>query len=344
MRTLLLSIFCLLAFNTALADRIYILPGTGFSACTSDLSDEIASNGHTVDIASTSATTLPSGFASSYDDPTYGYDWLLLFGYVNYGGIQSQIIDFIHSGGKVLYQYEMYATSVNPNVASLATSITGLSISVSSTVEIASLWTNNQAWRADNVGSCMTLYGNGYRAMDGVPSENQLKATANLNSSSPSYTVNPAFGFVFTASDFPGGEGIGALVALGDVNIWYNGYGTASFGGVPNAAVVDFFFPNSGTSCYLLGEGTPGVGIEESTYEPSINVHPNPSNGNISIELEKSEPCVNVELFDFSGRLVQRAEFKNTSEFDLNIESEAGVYFLQVRTNDYSKKIKVIKE
>ena len=299
--------------------------------------------GHTVVVASSSATTLPGGFQSSYENATSGYDWLCLFGYVDYSGIEDEIINFIYAGGKVFYQYEMYASSVNSNVASLASALTGLTITVNSTTEIASLISNTQGWKGDNVGGCITLYGNGYRAMDGVPLENRLLATSNLNSSSPSYTVNPAFGFVFTGADFPAGDNIGALVALGDMNTWYEGYGTYAYGGTVSPEVVDFFFPNSSTTCYLLEEGPYGVGLKENNLEIEISAFPNPTNGTVTIQLPKVEETVEVILYDPSGRTIEKHHFENSQELNLELESAKGTYILEVVTKDYSKQIQLIK-
>ena len=345
MKKLLFTLICVALVSQAKADRIYILPGTGFNVCSSDISTAISNNGHTVTIGSSSQTTLPGGFASSMTDPTNGYDWLLLFGTNNYTGIHSQVVNFINSGGKVLYQYEMYTTSTNTAVASLASQLTGLSISVNSNTEIASLLSATVAWEGTNIGGCKTLYGNGYRAMDGIPAENRLLATANLNGSSPSYTTNPAFGFFFKTSDFVGGNNLGALIALGDANIWYEGLGTAQFGGVADADVVDFFFPNSSSTCYLIGEGPAGVGLAEHDISATIDAYPNPTSGTMTFTLGEVHDNITVSVINNQGQVVRRTEFSSTDHFELDLAVKPGLYTVQISTeNQATGYIRIVKE
>lgn len=345
MKKTLLLLFSLALGTQAFADRIYILPGSGFNTCSSDIQSAIQANGHTVNVGSTSSTTLPGGFTSTYVDATSGYDWLLLFGNMDYSGIHNQVATFISNGGKVLYQYEMYSNSTNSNVAALASQVTGLNISLSSTVEIASLNSATQGWRADNVGGCMTLYGNGYRGMDNVPQANRLLATQNLNNSSPSYTTNPAFGFVFTSGDFTNGSGLGALVALGDANIWYEGLGTAQFGGTADADVIDFFFPNASSSCYLLPPGPFGVSIAENDISNQVSLYPVPAEENLTLDLGTLYSDVEVSIINSLGQEVYREQFDNLAKTELSIEGDAGIYFVQIKTAEGQyARIKFVKD
>lgn len=66
------------------ADRVYILPGSGYNQADPAIVNAIIANGHTVVSGSASSITLPPGFTSTYIDPVNGYDWLCLFGEVNY--------------------------------------------------------------------------------------------------------------------------------------------------------------------------------------------------------------------------------------------------------------------
>ncbi len=345
MKKLLFTLICVALVSQAKADRVYILPGTGFNVCSTDISTAISNNGHTVNIGSSSQTTLPGGFTSSMTDPTNGYDWLLLFGTNDYSGIHSQVINFINSGGKVLYQYEMFTTGTNANVASLASQLTGLSISVNSTTQIASLNSATVAWEGTNIGGCKTLYGNGYRAMDGIPAENRLLATSNLNNSSPSYTVNPAFGFFFKTSDFTGGSNMGALIALGDANIWYEGLGTAQFGGVADPDVIDFFFPNSSSTCFLIGEGPAGVGLNENDISTMINAYPNPTNGETTFTLGKVYNSISVSVINNLGQIVQQANYGSTDHVELELGVTPGIYTVKIAAdNNTSGYVRIVKK
>jgi len=79
-------------------------------------------------------------------------------------------------------------------------------------------------WEAVDVGCCSyTFAGNAYKGMDGLPLINQLEATATVNGGTPAITACTNFGFVFTTTDFIGTANQGAMIGIGDVNMWFDG-------------------------------------------------------------------------------------------------------------------------
>jgi hypothetical protein len=78
----------------------------------------------------------------------------------------------------------------------------------------------------------------------------------------------------------------------------------------------------------------------------SMQVYPNPSNGNLFVKyrLQKIEPVV-VVVFDVSGKELIKQNFDNTAEGENFLEfniSENGVYFIQLQTRDEKVLQKII--
>jgi len=216
----------------------------GYNTAETQLVNAIISNGHTVTVNSL-PIALPAGFVSTCVDPVNGYDWLCFFGSQDFTSLTTQIKTFIDSGGKVFYQYEVSCCDISTtSVASILSSVTGLTITPNANPYVA-LGSTTGAYSSNN--TCCTFTGNAYRGLDGVPSLNQLTATASTGT--PAYTVCPNFGFHFSTTEFVGTAHNGAFCGMGDVNIWYNADEPFGSGGSTpvNMNVVDYFFPN--TSC-----------------------------------------------------------------------------------------------
>jgi len=84
------------------------------------------------------------------------------------------------------------------------------------------------------------------------------------------------------------------------------------------------------------------IGLEEYQFKNQIQVHPNPTQGQIIIP--KSERLVSIALYDLHGRLVQNVIPSQTGETTIEINQEAGVYVLQFQMKDGSvQSTKVVK-
>ncbi len=73
-----------------------------------------------------------------------------------------------------------------------------------------------------------------------------------------------------------------------------------------------------------------------TTISLTTKIYPNPSNGNFTIQTN-STALSEYEITDATGRLIQKGQFRTTSEIDVN-GSPAGVYFITV-SNEFGKEI-----
>lgn len=267
MPTKLLAIFIIYFCSLpAHADRIYIMNAPGYNTAGTELISAITSNGHTVVSNTSNLNALPIGFTTSCVDNVNGYDWLCFFGNYDFSGLQVEIQNFIDAGGKVFFQYEVTCcVSSAVSTASIVSGLTGLTVEPN--IEPYYALGSGQGW--ESVGCCVTFYGNAYRCLDGVPSTNALNVTGDLNGASPSFVGCPNFGFVFSSADMISGQNRGGIVGFGDVNIWYDGGEPWSNGGSNpiNMDIVDFIFPNSSATCFLLPSGCSTNPIVGSTSQ-----------------------------------------------------------------------------
>jgi len=245
----------------------------GYNTAETQLITAITNNGHTVVVNSTMLNTLPAGFTSTCIDSINGYDWLCFFGDNDFTTLLPQIQNFINTGGKVFYQYEVSCCTVSSNsIAVILSGLTGLTITPNTNAAVAGSSTPGSAgWNASINNCCTTSFlGNAYKGLDGLPLINQFQAASNLNSSSPPVSACFNFGFYFTTTDFVGIAHKGAIVGIGDVNIWYNGDEPFSNGGSTpvNTTLVDYFFPGTSSSCYLFPQG-----CLESYYPQTVNLN-----------------------------------------------------------------------
>lgn len=99
----------------------------------------------------------------------------------------------------------------------------------------------------------------------------------------------------------------------------------------------------------LTIEVTEGVGIEEGVLNAQIEVFPNPTDGQLSVSiLDWDGKDLELILTDARGRLVYNESFdgvygNHILQLDLNEEAK-GVYFLQLRTENERKTVKIIRQ
>ncbi len=138
---------------------------------------------------------------------------------------------------------------------------------------------------------------------------------------------------------------------------WSFGDGTSSTLGSPSHT-----YTSAGTYTVIL-TGTLGncsssdtitinvgfTGLEEVNLEESVNLYPNPSNGEFNLSLNFAiEQDVEIRIFNTIGELLASKTMNNTSssviEFNLNDNAE-GFYFVNIKTNNESitKRISFIR-
>jgi len=95
------------------------------------------------------------------------------------------------------------------------------------------------------------------------------------------------------------------------------------------------------SSCYQVT----GVGIQNNINTKEISIYPNPCNSLINIKLPELSNNLNINIADLSGKIVLQKNFKNSQNVKLNVsELSTGIYLLSVRTDSYTRMLKISVE
>ncbi len=101
-------------------------------------------------------------------------------------------------------------------------------------------------------------------------------------------------------------------------------------------------FGNGNGDVYLIKtDGNGNVSwTNEHEISSNINVHPNPTNDLITLDINGYNGTVNIEIYDLQGKLL---ETTNTTTISLKKYSK-GIYVFKVSYGDKVEEIKVVKE
>ncbi len=82
----------------------------------------------------------------------------------------------------------------------------------------------------------------------------------------------------------------------------------------------------------------------ENTFDKSLVVYPNPSNGFVYINLGANFQIIGIEVKDVNGRILKKSLFKNRQFLDFELDEPAGIYFITVTSENKSAIMKLVKK
>lgn len=95
---------------------------------------------------------------------------------------------------------------------------------------------------------------------------------------------------------------------------------------------------------FVLKLGDQPVGTTDPIIQNDIELFPNPSSGKVYMHLGKFYPTVDLYIRNMMGQLVSFQSFNNASRINTIINGPAGLYFIELRTDEGSSTgIKVLK-
>jgi uncharacterized repeat protein (TIGR01451 family) len=94
------------------------------------------------------------------------------------------------------------------------------------------------------------------------------------------------------------------------------------------------------SACELVNN----IGIQQNDFGNSLHYYPNPTDGNLVIDLSEAYPNIVIIIRNEMGQEVRREAFDNLSQLQISILGAAGVYYLEVITESKKAILKVIKE
>lgn len=85
--------------------------------------------------------------------------------------------------------------------------------------------------------------------------------------------------------------------------------------------------------------------VKESTFEHSLTLYPNPSNGKFTVDLEKQYNEVSVNIYDITGKVISKTINSNTDLLNIEIEGASGFYIIEIHTQEgNAATFKVVKQ
>jgi len=87
------------------------------------------------------------------------------------------------------------------------------------------------------------------------------------------------------------------------------------------------------------------MGIIQNSISDKIQIYPNPTNGNFSIDLGEVYSVVAITLTDLSEKVIQTKTYSEIQLLNLNLEKPtAEVYLLKIESAEKNAVIRLVKE
>ena len=75
-----------------------------------------------------------------------------------------------------------------------------------------------------------------------------------------------------------------------------------------------------------------------------INIYPNPTLGNVTIDLVKQQDEVQITLYDMYGKLVYLNNYQDSKLIELNLDAPPGIYYLDINFGRRYSRHKIIMQ
>ena len=124
---------------------------------------------------------------------------------------------------------------------------------------------------------------------------------------------------------------------------------------VSGATSIDYVPTSNGSYAVIIDNGTcsdtsdcviiDDLGIHENDFGSSLVIYPNPTAGELTIDLGGTYSNISVEVVDLIGRIVLSKEFTSASSIVLGLEGTPGTYIVNIQTKEgKSARVNVVKK
>ena len=97
------------------------------------------------------------------------------------------------------------------------------------------------------------------------------------------------------------------------------------------------------TEDYTVVIVNPSVGLIENNFPLDPVIYPNPTDGHIFVDLKSAYDNISISLNDISGKNITSKTFNRATNFGLDIDQAAGIYFLTITAENKKAVFKLIK-
>ena len=88
----------------------------------------------------------------------------------------------------------------------------------------------------------------------------------------------------------------------------------------------------------------PNVGVLENGKSMIVNVYPNPTFGNVTIDLVKQQNEVQITLYDMYGKLILINKYQDSRLIEFSFDAPPGIYYLDVKSGAETSRHKIINQ
>lgn len=78
--------------------------------------------------------------------------------------------------------------------------------------------------------------------------------------------------------------------------------------------------------------------------DDNISIFPNPTTGQITINMDESNTALEVQVLDITGRLHQSKSYSNVRSIDLDIVGLPGIYLVKIKSDNFYRTFTVLKQ
>ena len=81
------------------------------------------------------------------------------------------------------------------------------------------------------------------------------------------------------------------------------------------------------------------TGIVENTFREDITVFPNPSSGHFTLQFERAQENLILQLYSLTGKFIESKSFPQAALIEFSIDQEPGIYLLEIYNGDGDKAV-----
>jgi hypothetical protein len=86
------------------------------------------------------------------------------------------------------------------------------------------------------------------------------------------------------------------------------------------------------------------VGILENNFGTAINVYPNPTNQEVTVDLGAEYSNIEVRVTNALGQIIATKQIASSSTIDLTLDGARGTYILEIKAdNGITARVRVVK-
>nr|WP_321236988.1 T9SS type A sorting domain-containing protein [uncultured Psychroserpens sp.] len=100
----------------------------------------------------------------------------------------------------------------------------------------------------------------------------------------------------------------------------------------------------SAGSAYFFDANEPTLSVSETTLENDIKVYPNPTNGELTIDLNQQNKQIQIEVYNILGQRIIDNTYHATQTVRLRLDAPPGSYYVRMITDVTSVVVKIIKQ